>query len=102
LDSNEFLSKSRWIVAPRESAVVFALKEMGTITGARLKEGEDKRFKHIGLQLGTELPAKKEHQTHEIIRHEVMVASVAGENAKHRMTAGRRCCFQGCAIARES
>jgi hypothetical protein len=47
------------IVAPRESAIVFALKEMGTITGAKLKEGEDERFKHIGLQLGTELLAKR-------------------------------------------
>jgi flavodoxin len=47
------------IIAPRESAIVFALKEMGEITGARLKEGEDKRFKQIGLQLGTELPAKR-------------------------------------------
>jgi hypothetical protein len=35
------------------------LKEMGTITGAKLKEGEDERFKHIGLQLGTELLAKR-------------------------------------------
>jgi hypothetical protein len=47
------------IVAPRESAIGFALKEMGTITDARLKEGEDKRFKEIGFQLGTELFAKR-------------------------------------------
>jgi hypothetical protein len=26
---------------------------MGTITDARLKEGEDKRFEQVGLQLGT-------------------------------------------------
>ena len=26
---------------------------MGTITGARLKEGEDKRFEQVGLRLGT-------------------------------------------------
>jgi hypothetical protein len=32
---------------------------MGTITGAKLKEGEEKRFKEIGLQLGTELLAKR-------------------------------------------
>lgn len=41
------------IIAPRESAIVFALKETGTITGARLKEGEEKRFEQIGLQIGT-------------------------------------------------
>jgi hypothetical protein len=35
------------------------LKERGTITGARLKEGEDKRFEQVGLQLGTELHAKR-------------------------------------------
>jgi flavorubredoxin len=55
----ELKSQGFQIVAPHESAIVFALKEMGTITGARLKEGEDKRFKQIGLQLGTELPAKR-------------------------------------------
>jgi flavodoxin len=52
-------SQGLQIVAPRESALVFALKEMGTITGAKLKEGEEKRFKEIGLQLGTELLAKR-------------------------------------------
>src|SRR5215216_1981538 len=56
----ELKSQGIQIVAPRESAIVFALKEeMGTITGAKLKEGEDERFKHIGLQLGTELLAKR-------------------------------------------
>jgi flavorubredoxin len=55
----ELKSQGLQIVAPRESAIVFALKEMGTITGARLKEGEEKRFKQIGLQLGTELLAKR-------------------------------------------
>jgi flavorubredoxin len=55
----ELKSLGLQIVAPRESAIVFALKEMGTITGARLKEGEEKRFKEIGLQLGTELAAKR-------------------------------------------
>jgi len=58
----ELKSQGLQIIVPRESAIVFALKEMGTITGARLKEGEDKRFKEIGVQLGTELLAKKEHQ----------------------------------------
>lgn len=55
----ELKSQGLQIVAPRESAIVFALKEMGTITGAKLKEGEDERFKRIGRQLGTELPAKR-------------------------------------------
>ena len=55
----ELKSQGLQIIAPRESAIVFALKEMGEITGARLKEGEDERFKHIGLQLGTELLAKR-------------------------------------------
>mgnify|MGYP001048605597 CR=1 FL=1 len=41
------------IIAPCESAVVFALKEKGAITGARLKEGEEERFKQIGHQVGT-------------------------------------------------
>jgi len=49
----ELKSQGLQIVAQRESAIVFALKEMGTITGARLKEGEDKRFEQVGLQLGT-------------------------------------------------
>jgi flavorubredoxin len=59
LIEKELKSQGLRIVAPRESAIVFALKEMGTITGAKLKEGEDERFKHIGLQLGTELLAKR-------------------------------------------
>jgi flavodoxin len=41
------------VIAPHESAIVFTLKERGAITGARLKEGEEKRFEHIGLQVGT-------------------------------------------------
>jgi flavodoxin len=38
-------------IAPRESAIVFSLKEMGAITGARLKDGEDKRFEQVGTQV---------------------------------------------------
>jgi flavodoxin len=45
------------IIAPRESAIVFTLKERGAITGARLKEGEEKRFEQVGLQVGTALAA---------------------------------------------
>ena len=41
------------IIAPRQSAMVSTLKERGAITGATLKEGEEKRFKEIGLQVGT-------------------------------------------------
>jgi len=41
------------VIAPHESAIVFTLKEGGAIIGARLKEGEEKRFEQIGLQVGT-------------------------------------------------
>ena len=41
------------VIAPHESAIVFTLKKRGAITGARLKEGEEKRFEQIGLQVGT-------------------------------------------------
>jgi flavorubredoxin len=47
------------IIAPRESAVVFSLKERGAITGARLKEGEEKRFEQIGLRIGAALAARR-------------------------------------------
>jgi flavodoxin len=43
------------IIAPRESATVFL--EKGTTSGAWLKEGEEKRFEKIGLQLGDMLLA---------------------------------------------
>ena len=46
------------IIAPRESAIVFTLRERGAITGARLKEGEEKRFEQIGTQVGTALAAR--------------------------------------------
>jgi len=46
------------IIAPRESAIVLTLKERGAITGARLKEGEEKRFEEIGTQVGTALAAR--------------------------------------------
>jgi flavodoxin len=46
------------VIAPRESAIVFALKESGAITGAKLKEGEEKRFEQLGLQVGAALAAK--------------------------------------------
>jgi len=45
------------ILTPRESAIVFASKERGAITGARLKEGEEKRFEQVGTQVGTALTA---------------------------------------------
>jgi flavodoxin len=48
------------IVAPRESAIVYTLKEGGTIVGARLKEGEADRFEKIGAQIGTVLAAVRE------------------------------------------
>jgi len=46
------------MIAPRESALVSALKERGAVTGSRLKEGEEKRFEQIGLQVGTALAAE--------------------------------------------
>ena len=48
------------IIAPRESAIVFALKERGAISDARLKEGEEKRFEQVGKQVGTALTARVE------------------------------------------
>jgi len=39
------------IIAPRESAIVFGMREKEG--GARLKEGEESRFEQIGLRLGT-------------------------------------------------
>jgi len=47
------------IIAPRESAMVFALKEASAIAGARLKEGEEKRFGQVGTQVGTALTARE-------------------------------------------
>ena len=44
----ELKSQGLQIISPLESAIVFALKD-----GARLNEGEDKRFEQVGLQLGT-------------------------------------------------
>ena len=41
------------IIAPRESAIVFSIKERGAIVGARLKEGEEKRFEEVGRLVGT-------------------------------------------------
>jgi flavorubredoxin len=43
----ELKSQGLQIIPPLESAIVFTLKD-----GARLKEGEDKRFEQVGLQLG--------------------------------------------------
>jgi len=46
------------VIAPRESAIIFTLKERGVVTGARLKEGEEKRFEQIGAQVGTALATR--------------------------------------------
>lgn len=46
------------IMAPHQSAIVLSVKEGGTITSARLKEGEEERFRKIGTQLGRALEAK--------------------------------------------
>jgi flavodoxin len=52
----ELSNKGLQTIAPRESALVFGVKkEEG---GARLKEGEEKRFEQIGIQVGTALAAR--------------------------------------------
>jgi flavorubredoxin len=55
----ELKSLGLQIIASHESAIVFTSKDGGAITGARLKEGEDKRFKQIGLQLVSALSATR-------------------------------------------
>jgi flavodoxin len=54
----ELSNKGLQVIAPRESAIVFSLKERGSTTAARLKEGEEKRFKQVGLQVGAALAAR--------------------------------------------
>lgn len=49
----ELTSQGLKLITSRKSAIVYTLKEMGSISGARLKEGEDKTFEQVGLQLGT-------------------------------------------------
>lgn len=52
----ELSNKGLQIIAPRESAIVFGVKkEEGS---ARLKEGEEKRFEQVGLQVGAALAAR--------------------------------------------
>jgi len=46
------------IIARRESAIVFSVKDKGAITDARLKEGEEERFRKIGTEPGRSLAAK--------------------------------------------
>ena len=46
------------IITPRESAIVYTIKDKGAITDARLKEGEEERFMKIGTQLGRALTAR--------------------------------------------
>lgn len=48
----ELISQDLRIIAPRQSAIVFAIKERGAIVSARLKEGEDKKFEQIGIRIG--------------------------------------------------
>ena len=47
------------ILAPRESAIVFSMKEKGATTGAELKEGEEEKFEKIGTQLGRAFGSKE-------------------------------------------
>ncbi len=46
------------IIARLESAIVFSVKDKGAITDARLKQGEEERFRKIGTQLGSALKAR--------------------------------------------
>ncbi|HJS69150.1 MAG TPA: hypothetical protein VJ730_06980 [Nitrososphaera sp.] len=50
---NELVNQGLRIIAPRESAIVSSIKERGAIVGARLKEGEEKRFEEVGRRVGT-------------------------------------------------
>jgi len=58
LIEKELSNLSLQIIAPRESALVFSLKERGATTGARLQEGEEKRLEQVGLQVGSALAAR--------------------------------------------
>jgi hypothetical protein len=49
----ELINQGFRMMAPRESAIVSSIKERGAIVGARLKEGEEKRFEEIGRLVGT-------------------------------------------------
>lgn len=49
----ELVNQGFRIIAPRQSAIVFSIKERGAIVGARLKEGEEKRFEEVGRLVGT-------------------------------------------------
>jgi flavorubredoxin len=48
----ELTSQGLKLISARRSAIVYPVKEMGSIIGARLKEGEDKTFEQVGLELG--------------------------------------------------
>lgn len=48
----ELMNQGFRIIAPRESAIVSSIKEHGSIVGARLKEGEEKRFEEVGRLVG--------------------------------------------------
>jgi len=52
---NELSGLGLQIIARRESAIVFT---GGRTSSATLKEGEEKRFKQIGIQAGTTLAAR--------------------------------------------
>ena len=49
----ELVDQGFRIIAPRESAIISSIKEHGSIVGARLKEGEEKRFEEVGRLVGT-------------------------------------------------
>ncbi|MDA4130907.1 MAG: flavodoxin domain-containing protein [Thaumarchaeota archaeon] len=45
------------VLSPRESATVSTTREGGAISGATLKEGEEKKFEEIGKELGKSMVA---------------------------------------------
>jgi flavodoxin len=48
----ELINRGFKIIVPRQSAIVFAIKERGAIVDAKLKEGEDKNFEQTGVRIG--------------------------------------------------
>lgn len=49
----ERVSEGFKIIAPRESGIIYVIKDKGAIVGANLKEGEEKRFELVGTRIGT-------------------------------------------------
>ncbi len=50
------------IFASHESAIVSTSRQAGEISGARLREGEDEKFREIGREIGKSLAATKRRE----------------------------------------